>query len=155
MKFESHFIEDNVWVGAVNCLCAHEWVYFCARFLSCEAPKWHPSEHINSSTRQYTLFHFLHDMMSQRVRIKKTIFTHWHSAALALFTFWWWHHNWLCNAGDDVTVDLATVMPSRENLYIYISLFIVLFMVIFTVGRVRRFSSPVINIFWARTLWSP
>ena len=87
--------------------------------------------------------------------VKKTIFTHWHSVALALFTFWWWHHNWLCNAGDDVTVDLATVMPSREKLYIYISLYIVLFMVIFTVGRVRRFSSPVVNIFWARTLWSP
>ena len=52
--------------------------------------------------RVHTLFYLLHDVMA-----KPMICTHRHYASLGLFTFWWCH-NWLCNAGDDIN-DLAIV----------------------------------------------
>ena len=45
----------------------------------------------------HTSFYFLHDMMSPQITIDNTIFTHQHDASLDLFTFWWWHLNWLGN----------------------------------------------------------
>ena len=37
--------------------------------------------------------------------IKMIIFTLRHHALLDLF--WWWHHNWLFNTGDDITIGIT------------------------------------------------
>ena len=37
----------------------------------------------------------------------KTIYTQRHRTLLGLFIFWWWRHNQLCDASDDLTIDFA------------------------------------------------
>ena len=39
-------------------------------------------------------------------------------ALLGLFIFWWWRHNWFCNADDDVIIEFAIVTCAREKWYL-------------------------------------
>ena len=50
-----------------------------------------------------------------RSNSKRRFFTHQHCASLALFKFCWWHHNWLCNTSDDITIDLANRLGKVIN----------------------------------------
>ena len=82
---------NDPWDGVANCSCALEG--FILVFII---------------RRASTIFHFLYDMTNPWKTIKNTIFTPQHRVSLGLFTCWWWRHNWLCNAGDKVTIDFAT-----------------------------------------------
>ena len=95
---------------------------FLCLFLSCEASsetntkiilKW---AHQQFVTIVHTLFYFLQDM-SPKMTIKQTIFHHRHRPSLGLFTLWWWRHNWMCNAGVDITTDLANRMRTGKAMY--------------------------------------
>ena len=84
-------------VSVANCLCAHERVMF---FFN----KHHTYPQVSPQTiRHYSAY------------TTSKIFTHRHRVSLALFTFWW-RHNWLCNAGDEVTIDLWRVQVISNSL---------------------------------------
>ena len=41
-----------------------------------------------------------------------------HAASLGLLMLWWWRRNWLCNASDDVEIDLAIATRARDEWYL-------------------------------------
>ena len=65
-------IEDNVWIGVANCLCAHGRVSLVL-IPSCETPKITLDRTHKQYTTVHTSFYFLHDMMSPLMMIKGTI----------------------------------------------------------------------------------
>ena len=64
---------------------------------------------------------------------QQTIFTHRHCASFGLFTFWWWRHNQLYGAVDDLTNTCATpVMTSQlvlQHIIIIIIIIIIMIMI--------------------------
>ena len=67
-----------------------------------------------------TIFYFL--MIPEPINDDpKNVFhtcAHRHRSSFALLTFWWWRHNWLRNAANDVTIDSVVVARASAKWYL-------------------------------------
>ena len=61
---------------------------------------------------------------------QQTIFTHRHCASFGLFTFWWWRHNQLYGAVDDLTNTCATPVMTSQLVLQHIIIKIIIMIII-------------------------